>query len=369
MAKLTLENMTKKYDDAQGVETAVDDLSLSIDDELLVLLGPSGCGKTTTLRTIAGLESVTDGHITIGNKDVTSFHPSQRSIAMAFQDYGLYTSMTVHENMDYGLKHSTDMSKTERNQRVEEMAETLDISRLLSRNIAELSGGQKQRVALGRAIVREPDVFLLDEPLASLDAKLRSEMRTEIQELQRNLDIATVYVTHDQKEAMTMADRIAIMNNGMLRQIGSPEEVYRDPVDQFVADFLGNPSMNFLQSRVRSEENNLAFYHKDMLVTQLPTSSNPQLSDGDRVVIGLRPENIRLNGGDDAVTFPIEVGVSEYQGNDNFLHAMIGDDELTIVTPPESRPARGQTITVSVDPSNVYIFDAETGKSLKTAAN
>jgi multiple sugar transport system ATP-binding protein len=373
MVELSLENVTKRYDDAQGVETAVEDLSLTVEDELLVLLGPSGCGKTTTLRMIAGLESVTSGTITVGDRDVTDLHPSERSIAMVFQDYGLYTTMSVRENMAYGLKHSTDLSAPERTERVEAMAEMFGIEELLDRDIGQLSGGQKQRVSLGRAMVREPDVFLLDEPLASLDAKLRSEMRTELQQLQRDLDITTVYVTHDQKEAMTMGDEVAVLDDGELRQIGDPETVYRDPADRFVAEFLGNPSMNQFETTVREDGRDLSFEDDGITLARLPADAVP-LSEGDDATLGLRPENLRLTAADgtnpdatDRGGFVAEVGVTEYQGNDNFVHLRLGDADLTAVVPPSVAPDPGDRVAVSVAPEDVYVFDAETGTALATA--
>jgi multiple sugar transport system ATP-binding protein len=408
MVELSLDSVTKRYDDAQGTETAVDDLSLTVEDELLVLLGPSGCGKTTTLRMIAGLETVTSGTITIGDRDVTDLHPSDRSIAMVFQDYGLYTTMSVRQNMAYGLKHSTNLSADERDERVESMAEMFDIADLLGRDIDQLSGGQKQRVSLGRAMVREPDVFLLDEPLASLDAKLRSEMRTELQQLQQDLDITTVYVTHDQKEAMTMGDKVAVLDDGVLRQLGDPETVYSDPADRFVADFLGNPSMNQFETTVHRDDSDLAFEFDGVVLARLPADA-VLLSDGDDAVVGLRPENLHLspadatggevtsadgettpdggrtdgdrasNGGADdegsertnpddrSPGFVAEVGVTEYQGNDNFVHLRLGETELTAVVPPSVAPNAGDRVVVSVAPDDVYVFDAETGTALTTA--
>jgi multiple sugar transport system ATP-binding protein len=369
MVELVLDAVTKRYDDAQGTETAVDDVSLSVEDELLVLLGPSGCGKTTTLRMVAGLETVTDGRIDIGGRDVTDRHPSDRSIAMVFQDYGLYTMMSVRENMAYGLKHSTDLSKAERDERVESMAEMFGIKDLLDRDVTDLSGGQKQRVALGRAMVREPDVFLLDEPLASLDAKLRSQMRTELQQLQEEMDITTMYVTHDQKEAMTMADRVAVMNDGVLRQVGPPEEVYENPVDSFVADFLGNPSMNQLPATVDRQGEHYVL-RTDVGDGRIAFASIPRegtdAADGDRVTIGVRPEHLRLSDPETA-DFDATVSVTEYQGSDNFVHVDVGEVELTAVVSPSVRPEPGETVPVTVPASAVHVFDGETGESLRTS--
>ncbi|SFR69465.1 multiple sugar transport system ATP-binding protein [Halogeometricum rufum] len=369
MVELVLDAVTKRYDDAQGTETAVDDVSLSVEDELLVLLGPSGCGKTTTLRMVAGLETVTDGRIDIGGRDVTDRHPSDRSIAMVFQDYGLYTMMSVGENMAYGLKHSTDLSKAERDERVESMAEMFGIEDLLDRDVTDLSGGQKQRVALGRAMVREPDVFLLDEPLASLDAKLRSQMRTELQQLQEEMDITTMYVTHDQKEAMTMADRVAVMNDGVLRQVGPPEEVYENPVDSFVADFLGNPSMNQLPATVDRQGERYVL-RTDVGDGRIAFASIPRegtdAADGDRVTVGVRPEHLRLSDPETA-DFDATVSVTEYQGSDNFVHVDVGEVELTAVVSPSVRPEPGETVPVTVPASAVHVFDGETGESLRTS--
>jgi len=370
MVELELDGVTKRYDDAQGTETAVDDLSLVVEDELLVLLGPSGCGKTTTLRMIAGLESVTEGRIAIDGRDVTGLHPSDRSIAMVFQDYGLYTMMSVRENMAYGLKHSTDLSAAERDARVEEMAGMFDIGGLLERNVTELSGGQKQRVALGRAMVREPDVFLLDEPLASLDAKLRSEMRTELQQLQERLDITTVYVTHDQKEAMTMADQVAVLDDGLLRQAGPPEHVYERPADAFVAEFLGNPAMNQLPAVTRREGDRLAF-EADVGDGRVRLATVPidgaDLGPDRRVTFGVRPERLRVHGEPDRPdAFGATVVVTEYQGMDNFVHLGVGDREFTAVVPPAIAPEAGDAVGVTVPPEAVHAFDPETGEALAT---
>ena len=372
MVELTLDGVTKRYDDAQGAETAVDGLSLTAEDELVVLLGPSGCGKTTTLRMIAGLESVTEGRISVDGRDVTSLHPSDRSIAMAFQDYGLYTTMSVAENVGYGLKHSTDLSAAERTARVAEMAAMFDIEELLDRDVTDLSGGQKQRVALGRAMVRDPDVFLLDEPLASLDAKLRSEMRTELQRLQAEMDITTMYVTHDQKEAMTMADRIAVLDDGVLQQVAPPEAVYDAPANRFVADFLGNPPMNQFPAVVtdgsdpgtyalrRQEE------HGEVTLATVPRTTDG-VSAGDDVVVGLRPETLSVAGRSaETDGFEATVTVTEYQGNDNFVHLRLGDRELTAVVPPATRPAPGERVRVSVAPRDVFLFDPAGGDALWT---
>src|SRR6056297_2798092 len=247
MADLKLDNVTKVFTDDDGSDiVAVDDVSFDIEDgEFLVLVGPSGCGKSTTLRMVAGLETVTSGRISLGGTNLVGRDPQDRDIAMVFQSYALYPHMTVQENMSFGLEESTDMADDEIERRVSETAEMMGIGDLLDRKPGELSGGQQQRVALGRAIVREPEVFLMDEPLSNLDAKLRSQMRTELQRLQEDLGTTTIYVTHDQTEAMTMGDRIAILNDGELQQVGTPLECYHEPANVFVAGFIGEPSMNF----------------------------------------------------------------------------------------------------------------------------
>lgn len=371
MVELKLDHVTKRYDDAQGTETAVNELSLTAEDELVVLLGPSGCGKTTTLRMIAGLESVTDGRISINGRDITSLHPSNRSIAMVFQDYGLYTTMSVAENIGYGLKHSTDLPAAERRARVEEVASMFDIEELLDREVTELSGGQKQRVALGRAMIRDPDVFLLDEPLASLDAKLRSEMRTELQQLQAEMDITTVYVTHDQKEAMTMADRIAILSDGVIQQAAPPEEIYDDPANRFVADFLGNPPMNQLPAVVEpAGSETYAFRyqgeHSNIVLATVP-QTRADVSGGDTVVVGLRPEALAITlHPTDRNGFDATVAVTEYQGNDNFVHLQIEERELTAVVLPTTQPAPGDRVRVSIEPEEIYLFDPDTGETIRS---
>ncbi|TKX77976.1 ATP-binding cassette domain-containing protein, partial [Halorubrum sp. SD626R] len=247
MARLELDSVTKRFGEGDGSVLAVDDVDVDIaDGEFLVLVGPSGCGKSTTLRMVAGLESITDGEIRLDGDRMNEQGPAERDIAMVFQSYALYPHMTVRQNMRFGLEESTDLSDEEMDGRVDETAELLDITELLDRKPGALSGGQRQRVALGRAIVREPKAFLMDEPLSNLDAKLRSQMRTELQQLQADLDTTTVYVTHDQTEAMTMGDRIAILDAGELQQVATPLEAYHRPANQFVAGFIGEPSMNFI---------------------------------------------------------------------------------------------------------------------------
>jgi multiple sugar transport system ATP-binding protein len=359
MTELRLENVTKRF----GFETAVSDLSLHADDELLVLVGPSGCGKSTTLRMIAGLEQPTEGSIYIGGEDVTHQSPSRRSIAMVFQNYALYRTMNVRQNIGYGLKHSSLLSADERTTKVREIAEMFDIDGLLDREVSELSGGQRQRVALGRALVRDPDVFLLDEPLSSLDAKLRSRMRTELQHIQQELGVTTVYVTHDQKEAMTMGDELAILNDGELQQTGSPEATYARPTNRFVASFLGSPSMNLLN--VNTER------HTGVVTCLLDGQELVSLSDGgqatDRSVqLGIRPEDLKL------LTEPPNNAVTgivrhvEYQGNDNFVQIEFANRILTCIVPTLVQLSPGETVGLNFPSDHIHLFDIETGDTIRT---
>jgi multiple sugar transport system ATP-binding protein len=373
MAKLTLDDVTKVYGGRETVE-AVSEVSLTVPDgELLVVVGPSGCGKSTTLRMIAGLETVTDGTIEIGGREVQWMAPGRRDVAMVFQSYALYPKMTVRENMGYGLKHSTDLSADERAREVESIAELLEIESLLDDRPAELSGGQKQRVALGRAIVREPDVFLLDEPLSNLDAKLRAHMRTELQRIHDRIGVTTVYVTHDQKEAMTMADRIAILDDGVLQQVAAPETAYDHPTNEFVGTFLGSPSMNVLDARASrvaagaSDVDHYEFAYGDVVLARVPAAAvDADLGDGDAVRFGVRPEDLVLDGDGSADRPTATVSVAEYQGKENFVHLAFEDTELTARVPPGTRPTRGDAVGLAIDPEAVFLFDPETGASIKT---
>jgi multiple sugar transport system ATP-binding protein len=359
MVELALENLTKRF----GNQTAVEDLSLTVDGELLVLLGPSGCGKSTTLRCIAGLESVTEGTVRLGGREITGLSPSERSIAMVFQDYALYRTMTVERNMAYGLKHSTDLSADERRRKVRDIADLFDITELLDREIDGLSGGQKQRVALGRALVRDPDVFLLDEPLASLDAKLRSRMRTELQQIQDELGVTTVYVTHDQKEAMTMGDRVAILDDGRLQQVGPPSETYRRPASRFVANFLGSPSMNTFDVRLVADGDRTVCRYGDRVLARLPSE---QVDGADEAVLGIRPEDVAFHRDPAAGEVTATVTVNEFQGSDSFLQLAVDDRQFTVVVPASVRlnPGDGSGVTFPAD--HVHLFDAETGEAIRS---
>jgi len=362
MARLALDSVTKVYDDARGTERAVDGVDLAVEDgEFVVIVGPSGCGKTTTLRMIAGLETVTEGEIRLDGEAVQELAPVERNVAMAFQNYALYPSMTGRENMSYGLKHAEGMSASEREEKVIETAELLEITDVLEDPPDEMSGGQKQRVALGRAIVRDPDVFLLDEPLSNLDAKLRAEMRRELQRIHRTLDITTIYVTHDQKEAMTMADRIAVMNDGRLQQFAEPDVAYRQPANRFVGEFLGSPAMNTVEASLveRGDRWTVQVAGGD-LVTIPATSLDGSPST---VVAGFRPEDLTVGGSGD-VSIDARVVEVEYQGNGNFLFLRAGTFDLTVRAPVSVRPSPGEQVSVTADPADVYLFDVGSGAAI-----
>ncbi|MFP8958363.1 ABC transporter ATP-binding protein [Natrialbaceae archaeon A-CW3] len=364
MTEVTLENLTKVYSDSQGTETAVDDLSLTIDDgEFIVIVGPSGCGKSTTLRMLAGLETATEGRILFGDEEVQKLGPAARDIAMVFQNYALYPSMSAKENIGYGLKHSTNLSKEEREELVVEAAQMLGIESILDQTPDEMSGGQKQRVALGRAIVREPSVFLLDEPLSNLDAKLRSNMRHEIQRIQSELGITAIYVTHDQKEAMTMADRIVIINDGVMQQIAPPETLYNEPTNQFVAQFIGSPAMNTFEAAVDTDSSDhVVTYQGVELCSFEPPSTVETLST---VTVGVRPEHMGITTEPGNGRLAVDVVVAEYQGKTNFVHVELDGRSMTARTDPEVLPERGETVYLDIDPADIYCFEQSSGDTVK----
>ena len=363
MASITVRNLRKEYD--QGTVVAVEGLDLNIEDgEFVTVVGPSGCGKTTTLRMLAGLEPATEGTIHIGDEDVTDLHAKNRDVAMVFQNYALYPHKTVFENMEFGLRMSTDLSPEERRDRVREAAEMMGIEELLGDKPDQLSGGQKQRVALGRCIVREPGVFLFDEPLSNLDAKLRTTMRTEIQRLQEELGVTAIYVTHDQEEAMTMGDRIVILNDGQLQQVGRPKDVYENPINEFVGGFIGSPSMNFIDVEATSVGDGIRLSEVDgpfqyTLSSEYGGDLNTSLS-GQRFTLGIRPENVKptRSAGDQTVTTTVEV--VEPIGSDNYLHLDIGDDFIARVE-ADFEPEVGDQIEVTFKQEHVHLFSPETG--------
>jgi multiple sugar transport system ATP-binding protein len=414
MANLALDHLTKEFGGGSDRIVAVDDVSLDIDDgEFLVLVGPSGCGKSTTLRMIAGLETTTDGEIRLGERRINDREAKNRDIAMVFQSYALYPHMTVRENMSFGLEESTDLGDDEINQRVEDAATTMGIDDLIDRRPGELSGGQQQRVALGRSIVRDPSVFLLDEPLSNLDAKLRSQMRTELQRIQEDLGVTTVYVTHDQTEAMTMGDRIAILDGGQLQQVGTPLECYHEPANQFVAGFIGEPSMNFFETTV--EDGRLVGVARSVRESQgdsrspseAPSASedateqssgersDPRVGDGfeyplaeetqesiddtDRVTLGVRPEDIELvDAAESDHDFRTVVDVVEPVGSGNNIYlAFEGHEEAASELDMEEsrtfvatigglqRVEAGQPAIARFPEDAIHLFDTETGDALR----
>jgi multiple sugar transport system ATP-binding protein len=378
MTDLVFDHVTKVF---PGPMVAVDDLSLSVDDgEFLILVGPSGCGKSTALRMIAGLEKISAGTISVGGAVINDIPPKDRDIAMVFQNYALYPHMTVEKNLGFALRQRKT-SKEEIARRVQGMADLLGLEELLKRRPGQLSGGQRQRVAMGRALVREPKVFLLDEPLSNLDAKLRVQMRAELKKLHHRLGITTIYVTHDQVEAMTLGDRIAVLSAGRLQQIGAPQDVYDHPANVFVAGFIGSPPMNLLQGNVSGghvEAGDLVF-------------ERAGVPDG-KVVVGVRPEGLRPVGeADPGPGFEVQVDVVEPLGDEVLVHGSVaardagvrieteeatlladagtGDRAaVTVRLAPDVRPEPGSRLHLAVDPATTHLFDAESGVAIRELA-
>ena len=360
MVDAVLKDVRKTFND--GTVVAVDDVNLTIEEgELIVLVGPSGCGKSTTLRCIAGLETPNSGTITFGGHDVTTLPPKDRAVSMVFQNYALYPSMTVYENMEFGLKmRGADRETID--ERVRWAADIMEIGDLLDRYPDQLSGGQQQRVALGRAIVREPAIFLLDEPLSNLDAKLRAVMRTEIQELQKKLGVATVFVTHDQEEAMSMGDRIAVMNAGDIQQVAPPAEIYHDPNSLFVADFIGSPEINFFQSTYSGGHLDCGAFGID-LPDEIDSGLDEGL-DGDDLVVGIRPEDIDLVEPGQGL-LDAEIQVLEPMGDTQILYFDIEDSRVRAVVPSSKNVNEGDTVGLDVYWPNVHMFRPDGPKVLK----
>jgi multiple sugar transport system ATP-binding protein len=387
MGQIVIENLTKEF--AGGVR-AVDDVSLSIEDgEFMVLVGPSGCGKTTLLRSIGGLEKATAGRILISDRDVTRTEPGKRDLAMVFQNYALYPHMTVRQNLGYGLRVRRTPKK-ERNKRVEEVAGLLGLEDLLNRRPGQLSGGQQQRVAMGRAIVREPAAYLMDEPLSNLDAKLRVTMRTSLQELHNRLKTTTVYVTHDQVEAMTLGQRVAVMRDGKIQQVDQPQKLYDDPTNLFVAAFIGSPAMNLGETSVGGDSVGIGGY-----TIPLDREHRPRFAREGRAIVGIRPEAFE-DAEFSASGLPqieVRVEVLEELGSDAFVFfevdskpivveeaiSMDGDEEGQLLAERKkalfaarvdarTRAKVGDTMRLTVDPSRLYFFSPETGESLLSHA-
>ena len=366
MASVTYKDVVKRFGDVE----AVSHTSFHIEDkEFLVLVGPSGCGKTTALRLLAGLEEITSGEILIGDRVVNDVAPKDRDIAMVFQSYALYPHLSVFDNLAFGLK-LRKTPKAEIKERVEEAAAILGIEDLLERKPRQLSGGQRQRVAVGRAIVRDPAVFLFDEPLSNLDAKLRVQMRAEITKLHKKLGTTFVYVTHDQVEAMTMATRIAVINKGILQQIDSPQVLYDTPNNLFVAGFIGSPSMNFFPAKLRKDGGKIYVDGKNFSVA-LPEAKNSVYEGhvGKDVVFGIRPESIHnpdfIPPNTQTELAPAKVDVTELMGNEIFLHLLSGETSFVARVDPRSTYQVGDDIQVAFDMDTVHIFDAATEEAIR----
>jgi multiple sugar transport system ATP-binding protein len=354
MASINVIAVRKSY----GAHEVIHSVSLDIaDGDFVVLVGPSGCGKSTLLRMIAGLESITSGVVKIGSRVVNRLAPKDRDIAMVFQNYALYPHKTVAENMGFGLKLRR-APKSEIEARVRRAAEILDVAPLLDRYPRQLSGGQRQRVAMGRAIVRDPQVFLFDEPLSNLDAKLRVQMRAEIKELHQRLKTTTVYVTHDQIEAMTMADRIVVLRDGVVEQIGAPLDLYDRPANQFVAGFIGSPAMNFLKGTIRLGDRPRFMIEGGV---SLPLGSAPAGSDGRPAIYGIRPEHLTL-GGEDGM--PAEVSVLEPTGLETQVFAKLGEQKIVAVFRQRMTAKPGETLPMTPDVASAHLFDEKTGARL-----
>lgn len=359
MAEVILRNISKVY---EGGQKAVNNVNLEVKDkEFVVLVGPSGCGKSTTLRMIAGLEEISSGELYIDGKMVNSISPKDRDIAMVFQNYALYPHMTVFDNIAFGLK-IRKYSRAEISERVNEAARILDIEKLLSRKPKALSGGQRQRVAVGRAIVRRPKVFLFDEPLSNLDAKLRVQMRTEISKLHSTLGATMIYVTHDQTEAMTMGDRIVVMKDGFVQQTDTPLNLYNTPVNKFVAGFIGSPSMNFIEGTV-TENNGLSFKDQEgNFSIPVPANKRDKLKGciGSKVILGVRPEDITECAPDGENCIKVRIDVVEPMGNETLLYFTVSGSQIIARVPPREKLAAGTDLTVKFKMDKLHFFDAQT---------
>ena len=368
MAKVTLKKIEKVY---SGGVCAVKDFNLEIQDkEFIVLVGPSGCGKSTTLRMVAGLEDITSGELYIGDRLVNNVPGKDRDIAMVFQNYALYPHMTVYDNIAFPLK-MRKVSKEETDRKVREAAEVLDISAYLDRHPKALSGGQRQRVAIGRAIVRNPSVFLMDEPLSNLDAKLRNQMRAEIIKLHHRINTTFLYVTHDQTEAMTLGDRIVVMKDGCIQQVGTPEEVYQKPANLFVAGFVGSPQMNFFTGRVCEENRQLCLEMGEdcrlKLAPQVQECLRQKAEAVSEVTVGIRPDDFTLAADGEADSIPAQVDVSEMMGSEIHLHVKALDQDAVIKVPlkeAEGCPKafhENQTLRLKPDYARLHLFETKTG--------
>jgi multiple sugar transport system ATP-binding protein len=360
MARIALNDLRKSYDDTEAVRG----INLDIEhNEFVVLVGPSGCGKSTTLRMIAGLEDITDGEIIIGDRVINDVAPKDRDIAMVFQNYALYPHKTVYDNMAFGLQ-LRKIPKAEIEQRVNEAAEILNISELLGRRPKQLSGGQRQRVAMGRSIVRDPQVFLFDEPLSNLDAKLRVQMRTEIKKIHQRVKTTVVYVTHDQVEAMTLADRIVVMNDGIIEQVGTPQEMYDKPATYFVAGFIGSPSMNFISSKVVENAEGIAIQVSENLSFQVPADRHERYKGciGRDMSFGIRPEHVtekKAHTNNAQIDFESIVNVLEPMGMDTMVFIDMGGSEVSARSEPNTVSQVGEQMSFTIDMNHMHLLDPD----------
>ncbi|MBD0706295.1 MULTISPECIES: ABC transporter ATP-binding protein [unclassified Pseudomonas] len=368
MATLELRNVNKTY--GAGLPDTLKNIELSIKDgEFLILVGPSGCGKSTLMNCIAGLETITGGAIMIGDQDVSGMSPKDRDIAMVFQSYALYPTMSVRENIEFGLK-IRKMSQPAIDEEVTRVAKLLQIEHLLNRKPGQLSGGQQQRVAMGRALARRPKIYLFDEPLSNLDAKLRVEMRTEMKLMHQRLKTTTVYVTHDQIEAMTLGDKVAVMKDGIIQQFGTPKDIYTNPANLFVASFIGSPPMNFIPLRLQRKDGRLlALLDSGQARCELPMGMQDAGLEDREVILGLRPEQIMLAGNEPngLPTIRAEVQVTEPTGPDTLVFVNLNDTKVCCRLAPDVAPLVGETLTLQFDPSKVLLFDAKSGERLGLA--
>ena len=358
MANVSMRQVRKSF----GTTEVIHGIDIEIaDGEFAVIVGPSGCGKSTLLRMVAGLEAVTAGEVAIGDRVVNDLEPKERDVAMVFQNYGLYPHMTAFQNISYSLRIAR-RPKAEIRERVERVSRILGIEELLARKPSQLSGGQRQRVAMGRAIIREPDVFLFDEPLSNLDAKLRSQMRVEIKRLHDDLKATSIFVTHDQVEAMTMADRLVVMNQGVIEQAGTPRQVYRRPGSTYVASFIGAPAMNLLPATLSGDGATVEGRGIERIA--LPNGAGPDRSER-QVMLGVRPEHLAVVADGSEGLLSARLLYAEDLGASRLLHCAIGDDELIVHTQDETGDRPGGTLRLAADPANLHLFDADSGRRLE----
>ncbi|MBI6922162.1 MULTISPECIES: ABC transporter ATP-binding protein [Pseudomonas] len=369
MATLELRNVNKTY--GSGLPDTLKDIQLSIKDgEFLILVGPSGCGKSTLMNCIAGLEQITGGAILIDDQDVSGMSPKDRDIAMVFQSYALYPTMSVRENIEFGLK-IRKLPQAAIDEEVARVAKLLQIEHLLARKPAQLSGGQQQRVAMGRALARRPKIYLFDEPLSNLDAKLRVEMRTEMKLMHQRLKTTTVYVTHDQIEAMTLGDKVAVMKDGIIQQFGTPQQIYNDPANQFVASFIGSPPMNFIPVRLTRQEGRLlAVLDSGQARCEMPLGLAGEELDGREIILGIRPEQIALGAaeGNGLPGIRAEVQVTEPTGPDLLVFVTLNQTKVCCRLAPDVACRVGDTLNLQFDPARVLLFDAQSGERLHLAS-